>query len=96
MDLSDANVLRTRVMETARRAAEAAGTRAPAASNPLRERHLRETAATVCAQLAVGGGHLLATYAAVAVFELHLHPERLVTHVAVHLVARCGARWRSR
>ena len=90
MDLSEADVLRTRVVGTARRPADTAGTRAPAISNPLRERHLRQTAATVCGQLPWAVVTFLATYAAVAVFELQLHPERLVTYVAIYLV---GALW---
>jgi signal transduction histidine kinase len=65
-------------------------TRAGEATHPLRgdleERYTRHTAETVRAHLPWAVGTFMATYAAVAIFELELHPHRLPTYVWIYLI----------
>ncbi|MDX2168540.1 MAG: ATP-binding protein [Deltaproteobacteria bacterium] len=79
----------------ARAAASAAAVVEPASIevDALRQGYARDTAATVRQQLPWAIGAFLLTYAAVALFEVQLHPERLATYLTVYGVGVvwCGA-----
>jgi len=60
------------------------------AERALRARYARATSATVRAQLPWAVATFLVTYAAVAIFELQLHPARTATYVWVYLA---GLAW---
>jgi signal transduction histidine kinase len=78
MPLAKARVVRTRAARPAAADGGAAGV------EELRQRYARDTADTVCTQLPWAVGAFLLTYAAVALFEVQLHPERLSTYLVIY------------
>ncbi|MEO8604843.1 MAG: ATP-binding protein [bacterium] len=64
-----------------------------AEASELRRRYAGETAAMVRAQLPWAAAAFLLTYAAVAVFEVQIHPERLTTYLLIYAAGAlgCGA-----
>ena len=61
-----------------------------AAALDLRWRYARDTADTVRMQLPWAAAAFLFTYAAVAVFEVQLHPQRLATYVLIYAAGALG------
>jgi signal transduction histidine kinase len=98
MDLSGPRVLAAGAITSARStaggaaavAAERAAAHARALPGALDERYARHTAATVSAQLPWAVAVFLATYGAVALFEIGMHPDRLGMYVAIYLT---GVLW---
>jgi signal transduction histidine kinase len=88
MELSGTRLLQARDIGLERPAAAAVGgaRRGP----PRNDRYAGQTAETVRTQLPWAVALFLATYAAVAVFEIALHPDRLAAYVSIYLL---GALW---
>jgi signal transduction histidine kinase len=87
MPLATAQVLRARAA-----ADEPVVAPVPVERDALQLGYARDTAATVCQQLPWAVGTFLLTYAAVALFEVHLHPERLPTYLVIYSfgIVWCG------
>lgn len=93
MELSEPRLLAARAGESERVSAPAPTARVDSTADAgLHGRYLQQTSTTVCAQLPWAAVTFVVTYAAVAVFELRLHPDRLAIYITVLLAgaAECG------
>jgi signal transduction histidine kinase len=86
MELSGSRLLTIASIDPGRLLRAAPATRADQIDRPLQERYARQTATTVSAALPWAAATFIATYAAVAVFELQLYPDRLGIYVSVMLL----------
>ncbi len=90
MERSEARLLAAGAVDLERLPTVVIGAHGRTARSGLRQRYGRQTAETVRTQLPWAAAVFLATYAAVAVFELQLHPERLAAYVSIYTV---GVLW---
>jgi signal transduction histidine kinase len=93
MELSE-RLLAARASESEQASAQASHTTRTHSTggDALQDHYTRQTSTTVCAQLPWAAVTFVVTYAAVAVFELRQHPDRLSIYVAVLLAGalECG------
>jgi signal transduction histidine kinase len=90
MELSEARLLAAGSVDLGRPFSNLAGARSRSPRSHLGARYARATAATVREQLPWAVVVFLATYACVAVFEVQLHPQRLLTYAVIYAL---GAVW---
>jgi signal transduction histidine kinase len=84
VELIESPLIGTAVTDFSRSRDEVAVPRRSVAGSDRRSRYALQTAATVRAQLPWAVLVFLVTYAAVAVFEMHLHPERWLAYLAIY------------
>src|SRR5262245_36853975 len=83
VELSQSRLLAARTKNDGRALTITGAARDGTVESDLQDRYAHQPAATACAQLPWAAATFIATYGAVAVFELFLHPERLGIYVTI-------------
>lgn len=83
MELSQSRLLAARTTDDGQALTITGVARGGTVESGRQGRYAHQTAATACAQLPWAAATFIATYGAVAVFELFLHPERLGIYVTI-------------